>query len=69
MTSGPISLLVMAVFGVIWFIASRSIPEQVPSNAGWHVIGGFSDGETKFVEIDPEHAKDRQVYYDAVRKI
>jgi hypothetical protein len=57
MTSGRILLLVMAGFGVIWFIASRSIPEQVPSNAGWRVIGGFPAGETKFVEIDPEHAK------------
>ena len=57
MTSGPISLLVMAVFGVIWFIASRSIPEQVPSNASWRVIGGFPAGETKFVEIDPNMQK------------
>src|SRR4029077_111023 len=33
-------------------------------------IGGFPDGEkTKFVEVNPEHAKDRQVYDDAVRNI
>ena len=70
MTGGRILLLVLAGLGVVWWIGSTSPADQTQTNANWHVIGGLSDGlKTKFVEMSPQHARNRREYDNAVNTL
>jgi hypothetical protein len=60
--SGSIGIAVLAVYA-----CTASSP---PAPVGWRVAGQLSDGSrTKFVEIDPEYAKDREKYDEAMNTI
>ena len=68
MVGGRIVLIVLAGLGFLWLIASGSSGDQVPKDAKWKVIGGTVPPgmRIKFVQMDPQYAKDRNEYDNAV---